>query len=157
MKHEPHHRISKSDCIEMDHEITMEELKVALRQTKRNKCPGPDGISSDFYMMFFNKIGTILLEALQYAIKVGRVHTSSRNGIISLIPKADKSPNFLKNWRPIILLCTDYKLLAKIVSNRLRKVLDEIIDKDQNGFVPGRNINNSVRTILDTITWAERK
>ena len=57
----------------------------------------------------------------------------------------------VKNWRPIILLCADYKLLSKVVANRIRSTLDSLISEEQFGFIPGRNIQNNIRRTVDGI------
>ena len=72
-----------------------------------------------------------------------------RKAVLRLIPKKDKNITDLKNWRPISLLNTDYKLLAHALSNRLQKVLSEIISVDQNAYIKGRFIGYNIRTILD--------
>ena len=73
-----------------------------------------------------------------------------KNGLVTLLPKKDQDPNFVKNYRPISLLTTDYKLIAEM-ANRLKLVLDELIHEDQNGFMEGRNIGCNFRTIIDLI------
>ena len=86
-----------------------------------------------------------------------RLHPSSRNGIISLIPKKDRSPHFLAHWRPIILLCNDYKILAKAVASRVQKHLTQLIYEDQSGFIKGRNASDNIRKVIDTVTHADHK
>ena len=58
-------------------------------------------------------------------------------------------------WRPITLLNTDYKIISKILANRLKKVLPKIIHADQKGFVPGRNIQDANRLIQDLIKYTD--
>ena len=74
-----------------------------------------------------------------------------RRAVLRLIAKKDKNTTDLKNWRPISLLNTDYKILAHALSHRLQKVLPEIISKDQNAYMKGRFIGYNIRTILDII------
>ncbi|KAJ4923422.1 hypothetical protein JOQ06_021421, partial [Pogonophryne albipinna] len=56
-----------------------------------------------------------------------------------------------KNWRPVSLLCTDYKLLSRALSSRLRKVMDQVVDRTQTYCVPGRSIVDNVSLIPDTL------
>ena len=70
----------------------------------------------------------------------GQFSTSQRRGIIKLIPKKGAEPYFVKNWRPITLLNSDYKIAAKAIANRLQNVLPKLIDSDQTGFFKGRFI-----------------
>ena len=61
-----------------------------------------------------------------------------RLGIISILPKGNKPRDFLKNWRPISLLNTTYKIFAGVIANRLKGVLNTIIHESQKGFLSGR-------------------
>ena len=149
--------ISEESKNNFEKPLQMEELALALKQTKRFKTPGPDGIPADFYKMFFRQIKITLLEAFNECYNMERIFQSGRRGIISLIPKKGRDLRYIKNWRPIILLCADYKLISKIISNRIRTVLPEIIHKDQAGFVPGRNISENIRKVLDGINLIKQQ
>ena len=74
-----------------------------------------------------------------------------------MIPKKNKDPLLLKNWRPISLLNTDYKLATKCIAKRLEKVLPYLIDGDQTGYIKGRFIGENIRLISDTIEQHENK
>ena len=103
-------------------------------------------------MFFFLFLFTIVFYH-PFIIINGKLSADQRRGIINLIPKPDKNPSILKNWRPISLLNTDYKILTKGIANRLRVVLPDIIDSDQTGFLPGRYIGENVRLALDMIDY----
>ena len=62
---------------------------------------------------------------------------------------------FLKNWRPLSLLNTDYKILAKVLAKRLEVILPLIIDDDQTGYIKSRYIGQNIRTIEDIISFTE--
>ncbi len=87
----------------------------------------------------------------------GILSQSQRNGVISLLPKKDKDPLFINNYRPISLLTVDYKIIAKTLANRIKKYLNEIINTDQSGFIKGRNIGNNIRLIIDAIEYTNCK
>uniref|UniRef100_I3KX85 Reverse transcriptase domain-containing protein n=1 Tax=Oreochromis niloticus TaxID=8128 RepID=I3KX85_ORENI len=76
-------------------------------------------------------------------------------GLITLIPKPGKDPLLLDNWRPISLLNNDYKMLAQVLANRIKPVLDKVIDESQSGFMQNRHISNNIRLILDIINYPE--
>ena len=59
----------------------------------------------------------------------------------------------MKNWRPISLLNTDYKIIAKCIALRLKRVLPSIIHSDQTGFLKGRYIGENIRLALDVIEY----
>ena len=80
---------------------------------------------------------------------------TQRMGIITLIPKGDKDKTYLKNWRPLTLLNTIYKLVSGCVAERIKPHLDTIIHGDQKGFVSGRYIGEAIKTTYDIIEWAK--
>ena len=141
----------------LEQPITLDEMSTVLNQMKRFKCPSGDGLPADWYKVFYCKIKHILLEAFNWAFKVNRLHISARRGIITLIPKVGRDTKWLKNWRPIILLGTEYKILAKIIANRMKQGLDMIIHENQTGFMAGRKITENLRVITDTVNYAKRK
>ena len=78
---------------------------------------------------FWKDIGYFWLKSVNEAFKKGVLSTSQKLGIISILPKADKSREFLKNWRPISLLNVSYKLLSSCIANRIKQVLQHIYMK----------------------------
>ncbi len=104
------------------------------------------GSQSNFIRHFGPEIGPDLLALLNQSLSDGQLPR-----IITLLPKK-WDLNEIKNWRPISLLCNDYKLLSKVLANRLVVVLDQIIHPDQTYCVPGRRIADHisfVRVVLD--------
>ena len=73
--------------------------------------------------------------------------------MLSIIQKKDKDIRKLENWRPLTLLNTDYKILAKALANRLQKVLDKLISHDQCGGLKGRSTFSTIRSTLDIINF----
>ena len=90
------------------------------------KSPGPDGLPVEFYERFWGLLGRDLVNMLNYCFKHGSLSDSQRRGIIRILFKKD-DPLDLKNWRPISLLNSDYKICTKVLANRLRKVLPLIL------------------------------
>ena len=80
-----------------------------------------------------------------------------KRGIINLIPKEGKDLRYLRNWRPLSLLNTDYKILTKTLSNRLQKVLPKLVNEDQVGYIRGRYIGQNIRIIKDIMTYTAKK
>ena len=76
---------------------------------------------------------------------------TQKQGVITCLPKPNKSRHYLKNWRPISLLNVVYKLASSVISNRLKTVLDKLINPDQKGFIAGRFIGEIVRLIYDVL------
>ena len=72
---------------------------------------------------------------------------------MNIIPKKDKDIRYLKNWRPISLLNTDYKILTKLLSTRLQNVISTIVATDQTGYIKNRYIGENIRTVVDVIDY----
>ena len=124
---------------------------------KNGKTPGSDGFSVEFYKMFWTSIKELVLESFYFAYDLGELSIDQKRGVIKLLPKKDKILKFLKNWRPISLLNTDYKILAHVLASRLQMVLPDIIHPDQNGYLKGRFIGCNIRTIYDIIDFSQNK
>ena len=136
-----------------DARLTEEELRVALFSMENNKSPGVDGPSTNFYKHFWPLFSDKLLVVYNYAFEVGCLSVSQRRGIISVVfKKGDRT--LLKNWRPITLPTTDYKIPRKALANRLQRVLPLLFHTDQTASVKGRTINNHVRLLHDAIYYA---
>ena len=113
-----------------------------------DKTPGTDGLPADFYKVFWNDISDYLVNSINYAFGKGQLSVTQRRGIIKLIPKKDAGPDLIKNWRPITLLNCDYKIAAKAIANRLKRVIPNLVNSDQTGFIKGRFIGENIRLIL---------
>ena len=75
-----------------------------------------------------------------------------RRGVVSLVPKGGDRLN-IKNWRPITLLNTDYKLLTKVLTSRLKRVINSLVQPEQTYCVPGRTIHDNLHLLRDTIWY----
>ena len=152
---ENHPSLSTEDKQHCEGLISLDECSKAIKDMQNGKSPGTDGLTVDFYKFFWCKIKYIVLDSINYAYIKGELSVDQRRGIITLIPKKDKPRIFLKNWRPISLLNTDYKIITKALAGRLQKVLPSIINFDQTGFLKGRYIGENIRTISDIIEYAK--
>ena len=102
-------------------------------------------------------MSTFLIDALNLSFSKGYLSISQRRGLITLLPKKNKPRQYLKNWRPITLLNCDYKIAAKSIATRLKKVLPYLINNDQTGFLKGRFIGENIRLINSVIDYAEKQ
>lgn len=143
--------IEKDFC---DQDILLEEVADAIKHLKCNKSPGNDGITAEFYQLFSDILSPFLLEVFIESIKNHKLPPSMTQGVISLIPKQNKDLLFIDNWRPISLLNNDYKILAHILSKRIKYVLDSIIDEAQSGFISNRHISNNIWLVLDILDYS---
>ena len=135
--------------------LTEKECLEALRDMESEKTPGTDGLPAEFYKVFWKDVSNTLISALNYAYETGKLSITQRRGIIKLIPKKDAEPFFIKNWRPLTLLNSDYKIAAKSIANRLKPLLPDLINYDQTGFIRGRFIGENIRLIDSVICYAK--
>ena len=135
-----------------DKPISLDELDEAIKLINLESAPGYCGLSSKFWVKFWEKLKIPFYESLIESINFGELTTSQRRGIITLIPKGSNLPrNDLNNWRPITLTSTDYRIITKVLASRLQKVITSIIGSNQYGFIKGRNLSEQIRLIDDVI------
>ncbi len=128
-------------------------MDIALKQMSNCKSPGIDGLSTEFLKHFWKDIQKLLYNAFFECIQEGSLSPTMKTGLITLLPKPKKQLLLLDNWRPITLLCTDYKWLALVYANRLKLVLGKLVEEYQSAFIKGRYIQNHIRLILDMIDY----
>ena len=117
---------------------------------KKEKTPGCDGLPAEFYQTFWSILGCDLVQVFNSCYDSGTLSNSQRLGIISqLYKKGDATDP--DNWRPISLLCADYKILSKTLANRLLLVIGNVINPDQTCGVPGRFIGENVAVMLENV------
>lgn len=101
--------------------LSYSELLYCLKKSKNNTSPGFDGFTYEFFKFFWNDLGQFMLRAINYGFEKGELSESQKQGVITCIPKGNKDKQYLKNWRPISLLNTTYKLASACIAERLKK------------------------------------
>ena len=130
------------------------EVFEALKGRASGKSPGSDGLPAEFYLPFWDLLGKDLVDVLNDSLQSGSLPLSQRTALLSLINK--KGERLLhKNWRPISLLNTDYKLCYRTLAGRLLKVLQFVIHPDQTCGVRGRFIGENVALLRDVIDFTK--
>ncbi|KAK6186748.1 hypothetical protein SNE40_006025 [Patella caerulea] len=115
-----HNNILPIDRDFCDKSITLDELSKTLKNLTKNKNPGLDSLTQEFYLKFWDLIGPLYLHVLNFIYVNQIMSRSMRKGMITLIYKDKGDRRNLKNYRPITLLNTDYKILSKCLSIRLK-------------------------------------
>ena len=145
---------SKNECEGLLKDV---ECLESLKAMASNKSPGTDGLPAEFYKVFWDYVKPFLLNALNCSYTIGHLSITQRRGLITLVPKKNKPANLLKNWRSITLLNCDYKIAAKSIANRIKKVLPKIINNDQTGFPKNRTNGENIKLIDSIIKYASTK
>ena len=149
-------KISQEDKTLLEEPIQLAEVEIAVNQLKLGKCPGIDGLPIEFYRTFVSKLKHMLHVVILKSVQEGEFVESSKLGIISLLEKVGKDQLQIGNWRPLSLLCCDFKVFTKIIANRLQLVIDDLISSDQCGFLKGRFIAQNLMDVNAVIYTAEK-
>lgn len=135
--------IDESSVILLEKPFLEDEIKKAVFEMSRDKSPGPDGFSMAMFQECWEVIKKDLVEVFREFFENGVINSCTNASFICLIPKKDRSIN-IKDYRPISLVTSLYKIIAKVLSLRLREVLSETITEAQGAFVKGRQILDAV-------------
>lgn len=136
--------------------ITESEVKDVINKMANGKTPGIDGIPYEFYREFQEELSGILAEVFNHTLQTGALTTSQQHAVISLIPKKGDLTK-LTNWRPVSLQCCDAKILSKVLANRLKLVMPDLVSKSQVCSVPGRQIQDHLLLVREAIAMAKHK
>lgn len=129
-------------------EITNEEINTAISKLKANKSPGTDGFTSEWYKSLRGSLIPLLRRTFNWVMKEGETPLSWREAIISVIPKEGKDKMDCSSYRPISVLNQDYRLFTAILARRIEKILPDIINLDQTGFIRQRQTQDNIRRTL---------
>ena len=130
--------------------FTFDECSYALGNMKKNKSPGLDGISIEFYIKFWPLIGNLLLKVFNESYNEEILPESQRTSIMTLIFKKGDTCD-IGNYRPISLTNVDYRIMAFILAERLQRVIDSVVSQDQTAYIRNRFMGNNIRLIEDVI------
>ena len=140
----------QSDLLDIEMNETI--LYEALKTLEKDKTPGPDGLTTEFFNTFFLKLKPLFTKLVNTIYDEEYLAYSQTLSIIKLIPK-DTTQKTIKNLRPISLLNVDYKIITKALTLKLLKVMDDLVHPDQNCSVPDRRATDATAMVRDIITY----
>jgi hypothetical protein len=136
-------RLSASKADYMLHPVLDLEVKEAMFSIGDNKAPGPDGYSTAFFKKAWPIFGKDIRLAIQDFFKTGRLLHELNHTIIALVPKV-LTPSCVTDFRPIACCNVLYKCITKIISDRIKDSLSDIVGINQSAFVPGLLISDNI-------------
>ena len=148
-------KLSLDEQLSLEGEINVNEASKVLQKMNDNKSPGSDGFSTEFFKFFWIDLKSFVVNSINFGSLLGELSVTQKQGIITCLPKDNKPRHFLKNWKPISLLNTVYKIGSGVIASRLKRVLEKLIDLDQTGFISGRYIGDNLRLIYDMLQFTE--
>ncbi|KAL8105033.1 hypothetical protein AgCh_028992 [Apium graveolens] len=148
-------RVSDMQNVQLTSNVSFEEFSEAIHQMHPDKASGPDGLNPAFYQNFWKVMGKEVFESCKGWLR-GEVFPADLNSTnVVLIPKKEGACR-MKDLRPIALCNVPYKILAKVLSNRLKAILPDLITEKQSAFVPDRCIMDNVIMAFEVVHHMRR-
>ncbi|GJW05906.1 RNA-directed DNA polymerase, eukaryota [Tanacetum coccineum] len=147
-------KISIDQNADLESDVSLEEIKKAVWECGTNKSPGPDGFSFEFIRKYWNIIQHDVVNAVKEFFSSSKFPPGSNSSFITLIPKS-LDAKMVKDFRPISLIGSFYKIVAKILSNRLCIVMPDLISDVQTAFISKRQILDGPFILNELISWCK--
>lgn len=137
------YRCSPQDISRLITPISNTDIYLALKALPNGKDPGPDGYTKEFFIEAWAVVGQDFSAAVQSFFLFGFLPTGVNSTILALIPKKIPAQT-MKDYRPISCCNLIYKVISKILANRLKAILPDAIEPNQCAFVKGRLLLENV-------------
>ncbi|XP_071728387.1 uncharacterized protein [Rutidosis leptorrhynchoides] len=148
--------ITQIEAAELENSFPESEIFEVINDCGSIKAPGPDGFNFRFFKKYWNTIKRNLLEAITWFWEKGEFSKGCNASFITLVPKKS-DPLCLGDFRPISLIGCYYKIVAKMLSSRLRKVLPNLVGCEQSAFLKGRFILDGALIANETVDFLKAK
>lgn len=148
--------ISPEDNTTLSRCTTEEEIIKVIWSMEADKAPGPDGFTIHFYKSCWDIIKSDLQKMIRGFMKKAKIGGGTNFTYLALIPK-DSNPESFARFRPISLCNASYKILAKLLANRIKPLLKRLISGSQGGFVEGTHILDNVIQVQETIHSSKQR
>ena len=149
-------RIEASAASKLEEPFTENEIHAASLTLNGDKAPGPDGFTAAFWQLSWDFVKLDILDLFKDFHERGRFGKGLNSTFLVLIPKI-RGAEDLKDFRPISLIGSIYKLIAKVLANRLKKVMNGLVNLAQNAFVEGRQILDASFIANDVIDSMQKR
>lgn len=139
----------------LDQPYSTDDIKKVIGGLRADRAPGPDGLGAQFYKEYADILAPKLLAVYQESLESGCLPDSMREAIIIALLKPEKKNTTCESYRPLSLINTDVKILAKLLASRLQPLLPSVVLPDQSGFIPDRSTTHNLRTILGLLHYLD--
>ncbi|XP_071728309.1 uncharacterized protein [Rutidosis leptorrhynchoides] len=148
--------VSAEEAEALERPISEDEIHETILDCGSTKAPGPDGFNMKFFKKFWDIIKIELVDAIHWFWDKGEISRGCNASFVTLIPKRS-NPEGLGDFRPISLIGSYYKIVAKILSNRLRKILPYLVSSEQSTFLKGHFILDGALIANETVDYLRSK
>ncbi|WMV33011.1 hypothetical protein MTR67_026396 [Solanum verrucosum] len=145
-------RISEAESTWLEREFEEEEIFSVIKSCALDKAPGPDGFTMAFFQHAWEIIKYEIIKALRHYHQHCHMVKSVNATFISLIPKKKRAIE-LRDYRPISLISSIYKITSKLLANRLKTVIGKLVSGSQNAFVRGSEISDATLIANEALDW----
>ncbi|KAL4301309.1 hypothetical protein AHAS_Ahas17G0288000 [Arachis hypogaea] len=135
--------------------VSKEEVRKVVIGMNSFKAPGADGFQAFFFKEYWEVVGTEVWELVKKAFAGFDLDSALFDTLVVLIPKVD-NPSRMKEFRPISLCNVIYKIITKVVVERLRPFLQDIIGPLQGGFIPGRGAPDNIIVTQEVLHFMKK-
>ncbi|GKC60581.1 protein LAZ1 [Tanacetum coccineum] len=135
--------IDPTKAILMTREFTDEEVRKSIFSIGDSKSPGPNGFTSTFFKHSWDTVGIDVCKAVRDFFANGRILQEINHAILALLPKVP-TPTRINDYRPISCCNVIYKVISKLITNRIKEGLQDIVSDNQSAFVPGHSISDNI-------------
>eukprot|EP00253_Pinus_taeda_P008500 PITA_08500 len=142
--------VEEEDAEDLEAPVSMAELESTIKWFKKEKSPGTDGWTIEFYSAFFELLSEDILRVVEESRSSGSLYNAINSTFIALIPKSD-NPSSFDDFRPISLCNVLYKIISKIIANRIKPILSRHISPHQFAFLENRQIHEAIGAAQEAI------
>ncbi|KAL9688157.1 hypothetical protein QQ045_032572 [Rhodiola kirilowii] len=148
--------VSDADCINLVKDFSYNEVAEVVKQLPPCKAAGPDGFNAEFFRATWSYCGADVVNNINKFFKRGTLPEGINSAYLALIPKV-KNASLPSDFRPISCCNVLYKIIYTLVADRLRLVLEYLVDQSQAAFVKGRNIAYNISLVQELLCKYNQK
>ncbi|PKI47718.1 hypothetical protein CRG98_031851 [Punica granatum] len=135
--------LNQDACLQLEADVTEDEIQEALFSMNGDKSQGPDGFTTHFFKTAWSIIRDDFFKAARYFFQMGKMNREANSTINTLVPKKVEADR-MKDFLPISCCNTFYKCITKVLANRIKGKLPSTISKSQSAFIRGRRIADNI-------------
>ncbi|GJS76418.1 RNA-directed DNA polymerase, eukaryota [Tanacetum coccineum] len=149
------YKLSFEQNANLEYDVSYDEIKRVVRDYGTNKSPGPDGFTFDFIRTYWKTINQDVANVVrEFFFSTSKFPPGSNSSFITLIPEKQDA-KLVKDFRPISLIGSFYKIIAKILANHLSMVISDLISDVQSAFVSNRQILDGPFILNELLSWCK--
>ncbi|GJR97182.1 RNA-directed DNA polymerase, eukaryota [Tanacetum coccineum] len=149
-------RLCTDQVEDLDRPVSRDEIRKAVWSCGENKSPGPDGFTFEFFRKYWLIVGADFAAAVEQFFDKGILPDGCNSSFIALIPKVPDA-KFVTEFRPISLIGCVYKVITKVLANRLAMVISDLVSETQSAFVANRQILDGPFILNEVLNWCKMK